>query len=178
MKKFFFGIAFLIFSVQVLLGLVQYYELNHTYNQLKRISELASGAAVLYVDKYAFGTGETIYNHTEGNKAIKEVIKTNLNLNDSMYFIGKSDKFKEKVEYTSYYFDANNKLTVYKDGVFQKQEDISYPYQFKDNIKSYIKTINYPTVCTTIDIGKYNSFNELFSNTIIVRVAAHETLGD
>jgi hypothetical protein len=172
------GCALMLLMLTSLVTKSQMYDIKDIQQNLKSVSEIASNSAILYIDPTEISKGNIKFNFTEGNKAVDNVIKTNLNLDSNYHFENEImlDKFSSKVEYIVYYFDDSSEMTTYKNGVFDRMETIVYPYEFTDDIKSYVKIIKNPTICVTINVGKYNSFTDkaYLEKDIMVRSAAYE----
>ena len=99
-----------------------------------------------------------IFNKTESIKAIEEVIKVHLNLDDNFMPLHNS-YWTEKVTYKAYFYDDNN---------------CTYPYLFTDDITGFSYVIRNPTVVVTINAGKARySLSFIKSNSDNIRIAAH-----
>lgn len=137
---------------------------NNTYlRQLEYIKytadECAATANLYYISK-DYHNGKKVFNRDECEKAIRDIIVTNLSLNDDLSPLSQS-YWTDKITYNVYYYDDSNTI---------------YPFLFTDSLTGYMSSINKPTVIVTITAGRprfrLNFLQEL--NIIAIRSSAYE----
>lgn len=150
----------LIISVAIIIIYSQFIIYQHDHNRylrellnLKYVADECSASASLYYDDENLRKGLKVYNIIESERSIKELLKKNLILDDSLKPIN-NNYWQDNIIYYSYYFDDSGMMKVYKNNVLQEQKVFTYNYLFTDPLTGYTKLITEPTVIVTINAGK------------------------
>lgn len=125
--------------------------------RLKFIAEECADSSALYYDQVAFSNGKIIYNKTEGNEAIKYLLKANLKLDDTM--TPTSGYWRDKIVYDVYYLDETT---------------VTFPYEFVDPRTGYTRIVFEPTVVVTIEAGRGRMRLPFTSINSSIRSSAYE----
>ena len=151
-------------------------EYHLAQDRYKAVANDAADAAALFYDQEAFAEGIKVFNKTEGNKAVKDIIKSGLNLNDSLS--GGIVKYAEGVHtYYTYYFDEDGKMTKYHEDTLISTTDVEYPYVFKESLTDYTSKITKPTVIVTISAGKFDFRLKTIDDPELIRTSGYEYVG-
>lgn len=130
---------------------------RHYLNELKYVCEEASVAGTLFIDNNSYSDGRIVFNRSESIRAIEEVIKYHLNLNDD--FTPKPGSYwTDKITYKVYFYDDSNTV---------------YPALFSDIDTGYTHVIKSPTVIVTINAGSAPYHLSFLKNDVNIRSAAH-----
>lgn len=144
--------------------------------EVKLVSKELSATGSLYLDYVDFAQGSVTYNDTESIKAINDQIKSFLQL-DSDNTPLEGTYWQDTIHYMNYFYDDTGQCRVYKDGIFHKSFNFTYPYLHEDDLGNYIKTISEPTVITTINTGKPRSrlamFQEVMNEFKVIKSSSY-----
>ena len=158
MKDFILTLALVIIGTNFLV----FNQDNNMYQQqmlrLKYVCENASDAGAQYIDEEQYKNGKFVFNQVEASKAIKDVIITDLKLDNN--FIPLSNTYlKDKVTYSiSFYDDSNSDFT----------NNITY----KDPEGLLTHKIKSPTVVVSINAGRAR-YRIISNSPYIIRTSAH-----
>lgn len=137
MKPLFVGIGAMLLFVSSILFTHDYNQFIRQYEHLKYVVDEAAATANLFLVDQESLEGERVFNQTEGDKAIRYLLKEGLALDSNLRPTDKS-YWKENITYQTYYLDSST---------------ITYPYLFEDDQTGYTKLITEPTVIVTVDAG-------------------------
>jgi len=158
MKPFIFAMA-----LTILYTTFSIYQHDHNafirqQEQLKYVADESSASASLFYDTTEYSEGRKVFNRTEGIKALEDILKRNLKLDD--FFIPLPNTYwREKIEYKVYFYDESN---------------TTFPFVFTDPTTSYVKTLTEPTVIITVDAGKPRYRLSFLNPVNTVRSSAYE----
>ena len=156
MKSFLMGIASFLFAMYFFLFLHDYNINKYYLEELKFTCEEASAAGSLFIDWEEYGEGIIVFNYTESEKAIYNVIATKLKYDLNQ------DTFEMTLTENSYWKDNNIEVDI----VFYDQSNLSNnnvePPENGENFpipgieKITGKPITEPSVVVKINAGKPN----------------------
>jgi len=115
---------------------------SEQFNHLKFVTEEAAAGAAQFLSLDKYGEGYVVFNKSEGIKAVEEIIKSNLKLDDNLAPTDKTYWVSNKVKYDVVFFDDDN-------STFPKVYDYTLP---DGKQKEFI--INGPSVIVSISPGK------------------------
>ncbi len=115
---------------------------NEQFNHLKFVTEEAAAGASQFLSLDKYGDGYVVFNEPEGIKAVEEIIKTNLKLDNALAPTDKTYWKSSHVKYDIVFFDDSNTI-------FPKV----YNYTLPDG-KQKEFLISGPSVIVSISPGK------------------------
>lgn len=176
MKQLIFGFGILILWTAFSIFQIDNNKYIRFQEDLKYQADECSSAAALHYNLTQYGNGKKIYDTVKGNNAIENILKLNMNLDNSL--MPRSNTYlTETIEYYVYYFDDSGFRKVYKNGVLQEKALFSFNYLFVEPLTGYQKLISQPTVIVTVNAGKPKFRLTFIKPDDIIRTSAYEYLG-
>lgn len=148
---------------------------NYLYfrDQLKMSANDAADAAALFYDEDNFSEGIKVFNKSDGNDVIAKILKDSLPVNDDFTFED-SNHIEGELHYTIYYFDGNETLTTYENGVLLSSTSITFPYTFEELSTNYTISVSEPMVVVTLDAGTYDYSLPVITDPEAIRTSGYE----
>lgn len=158
MKPLIVGLALAILYTSFMIYQQDNNQFIRALEDLKYVADECSDSASLFYNTSQFGKGKKTFNQIEGKKAIKDILKKNLNLDDTLTPLP-GGYWTETIEYDVYFFDDSN---------------TTFPYLFTDPKTSYSKTLTEPTVIVTVNAGKPRFRLSFLNPSDAIRSSAYE----
>lgn len=149
----------------------QYLYLQSRY---KAVANDCADAAALFYDQEQYSVGIKTFNKSEGNAAIREIMSTSLELDDSLH--SEQKRLPEVHTYYTYYFDSEG-MTVYYEDRFISNSKVEIPYSFSEPITGFKEDIKAPTVIVTIAAGIFDYRLLFITNPELIRTSGYEYIG-
>ena len=173
MKPLLVGVALIIIIMIMLVFQVDNYNYRLESIFLKYCSDEASNSASLFYDESNYKDGYKVFNEKEGIKSIENVIKNYLKT-DNLLIPLKNSYWSDKIQYTVYFFNDNLTCNIYKNGIWSKTFNFSYPYMYVDEELKYNKSISKACVIVTINAGKTRYRLSFLEKPVCIRSSGYE----
>ncbi len=173
MKPLLVGVALIIILLIMIVFQVDNYNYRLESNFLKYCADEASNSASLFYDEIDYSNGKKIYNEVEGLKVIEYVIENYLKTDATLVPL-RSSYWKDKIQYTAYFFDDDLLCSVYKNGIKVNSFSFSYPYLYTDEDLNYKKSIGKSCVIVTINAGKTKYRLNFIAKPFCIRSSGYE----
>ncbi|WP_291633734.1 hypothetical protein [Clostridium sp.] len=156
MKQFIVGWAIVLLSLNWLSYKQDNYMHQEQMLRLKRVCQEAAVAGAQYFDKSQYRYGKYVFNQSEGTKAVEEIIKYNLKLDNNFVPLANT-YWQDKITYTITFLDDSNTV---------------YPLLYTDPSGMLTHAITSPTVVIAINAGK-TRYRLITNPPTAFRVSAH-----
>lgn len=144
---------------------------------LKYHADEAANTASLHFDEEKYADGLKVFNDSEANAALRDIVKANLKLNDDLSPLDNT-YWVDNLSYTAYYYDDSLIKREYRDGMLISETDFSYGEMFTDPKTGHSKLISEPTVIVTLNAGQPRVRLEFLQGKVTVsQTSAYEYLG-
>ena len=176
MKSLLTGIStILLYAIILIVSFDSKMYLQQT-DELKFITQELSATGALFLDYENYAEGDIIFKDKEGIKAINDQMKAFMKLDDENK--PKENSYWQDIpQYTVYFYDDSGKCRVYKNGVFDRQFNFSYPHLHRDDDYDFKQTISSATVIVNINAGRprlrFKPLREELQDIKTIRTSSH-----
>lgn len=176
MKAFIVTIATIILMTNIWLITNDLQQLKRHNEELRYVAEQASVTGSLYLDQRAYGIGYLRFDDDQSVIAIKDIVCSNMRLDDIQ--MPKQDSYWQDTVVIDVSLFDDESCRVYRNGTLIQEFVFDYPYLYTDLQSGFSQAITQPTVCVTVDAGTRPIGGGLFQLApSLKRSAAHELVG-
>ncbi|MDD3350187.1 MAG: hypothetical protein PHC40_04940 [Eubacteriales bacterium] len=168
-----------IISLALILTLTGFFVFQVDCGQYIQISERAketandaADAAGLFYSIDQFAGGYKVFDKDDGNAAILEILRSNLNLNTEMKFSFR--KVPDVCHWKAYYIDDTGAFSEYQDGILIQEKTVDFPFLLVEPLTNYSATLSQASVIVTIDCGYIDFMVPFVENPHLIRSSAFE----